>query len=232
MDLTRLMRPRSIAVVGATPRAATDAHETLRHLAALGYDGEGWGVHPAHREVLGREVFPSLSDLPAPADAVVVAVPAAGVPDVIAEAGASGCGGAVVFGAGFADGGDRALQDRLVAAALRHTLPVIGPNCDGMVRLHERYYHRPPGSAKSQFMGDGLIACVLGNVYTDVEKTLIELERAPIVQDNRNAFQQAMEERFIGTVEQLSGREVVLFVSSHNVGPDLEVELFFFADPP
>ena len=83
-------------------------------------------------------MFASLSDLPAPADAVVVAIPAAGVPDVIAEAGASGCGGAVVFGAGFADGGDRALQDRLVAAALRHALPVIGPNCDGMVRLHER----------------------------------------------------------------------------------------------
>jgi len=138
MDLARLMRPRSIAVVGATPRAETYAHETLRNLAALGYDGEVWGVHPTHREVLGREVFPSLSDLPAPADAVVVAIPAAGVPDVIAEAGASGCGGAVVFGAGFADGGDRALQDRLVAAALRHALPVIGPNCDGMVRLHER----------------------------------------------------------------------------------------------
>ncbi len=138
MDLARLMRPRSIAVVGATPRAETYAHETLRNLAALGYDGEVWGVHPMHREVLGREVFASLSDLPAPADAVVVAIPAAGVPDVIAEAGASGCGGAVVFGAGFADGGDRALQDRLVAAALRHALPVIGPNCDGMVRLHER----------------------------------------------------------------------------------------------
>jgi len=138
MDLARLMRPRSIAVVGATPREETYAHETLRNLGALGYDGEVWGVHPTHREVLGREVFPSLSDLPAPADAVVVDVPAAGVPDVIAEAGASGCGGAVVFGAGFADGGDRALQDRLVAAALRHALPVIGPNCDGMVRLHER----------------------------------------------------------------------------------------------
>ena len=77
MDLTRLMRPRSIAVVGATPRAETYAHETLRNLAALGYDGEVWGVHPTHREVLGRAVFASLSDLPAPADAVVVAIPAA-----------------------------------------------------------------------------------------------------------------------------------------------------------
>src|SRR3954463_423674 len=138
MDLARLMSPRSIAVVGATPRPDTYAHETLRNLEVLGYDGEVWGVHPRHREVLGRAVFPSLGDLPAPADAVVVAVPAAGVPAVIHEAGATSCGGAVVFGAGFAEGGAVALEDGLVAAAVRHGLPVIGPNCDGMVRLHER----------------------------------------------------------------------------------------------
>src|SRR6185312_13674067 len=138
MDLTRLMSPRSIAVVGATPREETYAHETLRNLAAIGYDGDVWGVHPTHRSVLGREVFASLADLPAAADAVVVAIPAAGVPGVIDEAGAAGCGGAVVFGAGFAEGGALALEDGLVAAAVRHGLPVIGPNCDGMVRLHER----------------------------------------------------------------------------------------------
>lgn len=103
---------------------------------------------------------------------------------------------------------------------------------EAMVALHERYYHRPPGMAKCQMMGDDLLACVLGSVYTDVEKTLIEIERAPVVRDNRNAFQRAMQDRFIHAVETLSGREVVQFISSHNVGPDLEVELFFFADPP
>jgi acyl-CoA synthetase (NDP forming) len=95
-------------------------------------------VHPTHREVRGRPVFPSLAELPSPADAVVVAVPAAAVPDVIEEAGASSCGGAVVFGAGFAEGGAVDLGSRLVAAAVRHALPVIGPNCDGVLRLHER----------------------------------------------------------------------------------------------
>src|SRR3954469_25803099 len=138
MDLDRLMRPRSIAVVGATPRTDTYAHETLRNLALLGYEGDVWGVHPTHRSVLGREVFPSVADLPAPADAVVVAVPAAGVPDVVDEAGAFGCGGAVVFGAGFGESGETALEGLLVAAAVRHGLPVIGPNCDGLVRVHER----------------------------------------------------------------------------------------------
>jgi len=99
-----------------------------------------------------------------------------------------------------------------------------------MVGLHERYYHRPPGTAKCQMMGDDLLACVLGSIYTDVEKTLIEFQRAPVVQDNRNAFQRATEERFIAVVERLSGRRVLQFISSHSVGPDMEVKLFFLAE--
>src|SRR4051812_50191342 len=112
MDLTRLMSPRSIAVVGATPREATYAHETLRNLALLGYDGDVWGVHPTHRSVLGREVFPSVSALPAPADAVVVAVPAAGVPHVVEEGGAAGRGGGGGVGGGGARAGGGARRGR------------------------------------------------------------------------------------------------------------------------
>ena len=96
-----------------------------------------------------------------------------------------------------------------------------------MVELHRRYYQRPPASAKAQMMGTDLLACVLGGVYTDVEKTLIELERAPAVTENRSAFQVAMGHRFVAEVEQLSGRRVTSFISSHHVGPDLEIELFF-----
>ena len=101
---------------------------------------------------------------------------------------------------------------------------------DAMVALHQRYYHRPPVSAKTQMMGDDLLACVLGDMYTDVEKTLIELQRAPLVTENRSAFQNAMRHRFIAVVEQLAGRRVAQFISSHHVGPDLEIELFFLAD--
>jgi uncharacterized protein YbcI len=102
---------------------------------------------------------------------------------------------------------------------------------EAMADLHERHYRRPPGTVKTQLMGGDLLACVLGGVYTDVEKTLIEIERDPIVRDNRSAFQNAMERRFIEAVERLSGRAVMHFISSHNVGPDLEIELFFLADP-
>jgi acyl-CoA synthetase (NDP forming) len=138
VDLHRLLNPRSVAVVGATPREDTYAHETLRNLALLGFEGSVWGVNPRHREVRGRPVVPSLSALPEPVDAVVVAVPAAATPAVVEEAGRLGCGGAVVLAAGFAEAGEHELQDRLAAAAARHDLPLVGPNCNGIVRLHRR----------------------------------------------------------------------------------------------
>jgi uncharacterized protein YbcI len=63
-------------------------------------------------------------------------------------------------------------------------------------------------------------------VYTDVEKTMIELQRGTIVQETRSAFQAAMQHKFIAAVEQLSGRDVLAFISNHHVGPDIEIELF------
>jgi uncharacterized protein YbcI len=100
-----------------------------------------------------------------------------------------------------------------------------------MSALHERYYGRAPASTRSQMMGEDLLACVLGGVYTDVEKTLIELERSAIVHETRSAFQTAMQHRFIAEVERLTGRRVLAFISNHHVGPDLEVELFVLAAP-
>jgi uncharacterized protein YbcI len=96
-----------------------------------------------------------------------------------------------------------------------------------MVAFHERYYHRKPVTGKSLLLGGDLLACVLGGVYTEVEKTMIELQREGTVHDTRSAFQDVMSPRFITTVEQLSGRKVLTFMSEHHVGPDMEIELFF-----
>jgi uncharacterized protein YbcI len=97
---------------------------------------------------------------------------------------------------------------------------------EAMVTLHERYHHRAPVTAKTQLLDDDLLAVVMGGVYTEVEKTMIELQRVTVVQETRSAFQEAMQQRFIDEVERLSGRDVIAFVSNHHVGPDLEIELF------
>ena len=97
---------------------------------------------------------------------------------------------------------------------------------DAMVALHERYHHRKPVTAKTLMLGDDLLACVMGGVYTDVEQTMIELQRTPIVQETRSIFQEAMQQRFISVVERICGRNVLAFVSNQHVGPDMEIELF------
>ena len=139
MDLSRLFRPASIAVVGATDRPGSYGAQALLNLDAIGFAGPVWGVNPGRTEALGRPCVPSIADLPCAVDAVIVSVPAAGVAATVEEAGALGCGGAVVFSAGFAEfSGGVGLQRDLVAAAARHGLPVCGPNCNGIVAMHAR----------------------------------------------------------------------------------------------
>ena len=97
---------------------------------------------------------------------------------------------------------------------------------EAMVALHERYHHRTPVTAKTLLLDDELLACVLGGVYTDVEQTMIELQHTAIVKQTRSTFQSATQQKFIGAIERLSGREVLTFISGHHVGPDLELKLF------
>jgi uncharacterized protein YbcI len=102
---------------------------------------------------------------------------------------------------------------------------------DAMIALHERYYHRKPVTAKARLLGDDLLVCVLGGVYTEVEQTMIELQQSTVVQETRSAFQVAMQHKFIEQIERLSERDVLAFISNHHVGPDIEIELFMLADP-
>jgi acetate---CoA ligase (ADP-forming) len=138
-DLTPLLKPRSIAVVGANDRPGSYADIVLRNLARAGFPGEVWGVNPGREEVHGRPCVPALTDLPEAVDSVVVAIPAARVPGVIADAVARGCGGAVVLAAGFGEVPEgRELERELREIAGAGGLPVCGPNGNGIVAAASR----------------------------------------------------------------------------------------------
>ena len=134
-DLSRLLAPRSVAVVGATDREGTYAHTTLLNLARAGFAGQVVGVHPTRSVAAGVPCVPTLADVDR-VDAVVIATPADTVPGYVADAAALGCGGAVVYAAGFAEAGRADLQDDLKAAA--QGMPVIGPNGNGLVSVTAR----------------------------------------------------------------------------------------------
>jgi acetyl-CoA synthetase len=138
-DPTPLLEPRSVAVVGANDRPGSYADIVLRNLARAGFAGEVWGVNPNREEAHGRPCVPSVADLPHPVDAVVVAITAAGVPDVVAGAVARGCGGAVVISAGFGEvEAGRELEQRLREIAAASGLPLCGPNGNGIVAVRSR----------------------------------------------------------------------------------------------
>ncbi len=136
---TPLLEPRSIAVVGANDRPGSYADIVLGNLERAGFEGEVWGVNPRRTDVHGRPCVPTVSDLPHPVDAVVVAIPAASVPAVIGEAAATGCGGAIVLSAGFGEIEEgRELERELRETADAGGLPLCGPNGNGIVAVGSR----------------------------------------------------------------------------------------------
>jgi acyl-CoA synthetase (NDP forming) len=125
-DLSRLLNPRSIAVIGGSPAA-----RVVEQCQKLGYTGKIWPVHPTKKEMHGVACFPSLADLPGVPDAAFVAVNRHLTLDAISQLSAMGAGGAVCYASGFAESGDVELQAELVRRA--GELPILGPNCYGYI---------------------------------------------------------------------------------------------------
>ncbi|HEY6672321.1 MAG TPA: Na-translocating system protein MpsC family protein [Solirubrobacterales bacterium] len=95
----------------------------------------------------------------------------------------------------------------------------------GLVQLHSRYYGKGPTKAKTHMVDDAVV-CVLRGGFTTVERTLLDTGEVESVYQMRRSFQQAMEENFRLIVEQATGRNVIAYMSSIHVDPDLAVELF------
>ena len=125
-DLSRLLNPRSIAVIGGAPAA-----RVVEQCQKLGYTGKIWPVHPSKKEMHGVPCYASLSDLPGVPDAAFVAVNRHLTLDAISQLSAMGAGGAVCYASGFAESGDVELQAELVSRA--GELPILGPNCYGFI---------------------------------------------------------------------------------------------------
>jgi len=130
--LDRLLRPKSVAVIGGGAFGTNVVEQCLK----MNYAGALWPVHPSRPDVHGVPAFKSVADLPAPPDAAFVAVNRNLTIDIIRQLSAMGAGGAICFAAGFREtggydaDGDR-LQSDLVEAA--GAMPIIGPNCYGLI---------------------------------------------------------------------------------------------------
>lgn len=126
MDLSRLLRPRSIAVLGSGWAA-----NVVEQCQRMGFDGSVWPVHPSRSQIGGLPCYPTLADLPSPPDATFIGVNRHATLDVVQELAIMGAGGAICFASGWRETGESDLQDQLVANS--GIMPILGPNCYGLI---------------------------------------------------------------------------------------------------
>lgn len=100
---------------------------------------------------------------------------------------------------------------------------------NAMVALHREYFGRGPGAAKS-FINDEMVVCVLSDIYTAVERTLIGAGQAEHVRRTRGLHQEALEDEYKASVEAIMGRRVEAFLSVVHVDPDVAIEVFLLGD--
>ena len=134
-DLSRLLTPRSVVIVGASPTPGALGNSVLRNLERHGYAGDIHLINPKRDEIDGRKCLKSIDALPEGVDAAVLAIPGPAVLPAVQALAARGVGAAIIFSAGFAEGGEEGLaaQAEVARIAAEHGMVVEGPNCLGMV---------------------------------------------------------------------------------------------------
>jgi len=134
------LQPRTVALVGASPDLTKNNSRPQRFLKRFGYGGRILPINPSRTEIFGERAYPDLRSAPGPIDHAFIMVPAAAVPDVIEQCCELRIPVATLFTAGFAELGpeglerQRALVRRSRAAGLR----LLGPNCMGLINVHDR----------------------------------------------------------------------------------------------
>jgi acetyltransferase len=140
-NLSKIFRPRSVAVIGASAKEASVGRTVLENLQQAGFAGDIYPVNPKYDSLLGLPAYRSIRELPTAPDLAIVATPAATVPGIVRECGERGILGIIVLSAGFREVGEagRAIESELEAEVAK--LPgmrLLGPNCLGVLVPHSR----------------------------------------------------------------------------------------------
>ena len=134
-SLDALFWPRAVAVIGASPREHAIGHSIVANLQAFGYRGPVHPVNPNAKPILGLKTYGALHEVPGEVDLAHLVVPAAQVPQAMADCGDKGVRAVIVNSAGFGELGAEGLrlQQAFMDEARRHGIRVLGPNCQGII---------------------------------------------------------------------------------------------------
>ncbi|MEU8221378.1 acetate--CoA ligase family protein [Kribbella sp. NPDC048915] len=135
--MNRIMKPRAVAVIGASNEDGKIGNSVMKNLVNGGYAGDIYPINPKGGQVLGRTAYASILDVPGDVDVAVFAVPAKFVGGALEQCGQKGVAGAILIPSGFAETGEQELQDEVVAIARKHNVRILGPNIYGYYYLPE-----------------------------------------------------------------------------------------------
>ncbi|MGH7033963.1 MAG: acetate--CoA ligase family protein [Stellaceae bacterium] len=135
IDISRLMRPRSIAIVGVSPEPSSAGFLMLRNLEAFGYQGAIHLVSRNRDEINGRACVRTIDDLPDGVDAAMLLIPRVAIEEAVKACARKKIGAITIFAAGFGEAGGewKTAQDRIAAIAEEAGIALCGPNCLGVV---------------------------------------------------------------------------------------------------
>lgn len=138
-DLSFLLSPRSIAILGASNDFSKVNGRTLKYLLAKGYAGAIYPVNPKYRRIGALDCYPTVDAIPEAPDLAVIALPAPLVAQAIAQLGQRGARSAIVFSSGFAEIGaeGRRLEQAVISAARSAGIRLCGPNCLGLINAFD-----------------------------------------------------------------------------------------------
>ncbi len=171
--MDRLLRPRSVAIVGASPTPGSFGASILANLENADYKGELYLINPKRAEIGGRPCVASVDDLPEGVDCAVLAIPRVAVMETVMACARRKVGGVIIYSAGFAEAGEqgRAEQQRLAEIAHEHNMVIEGPNCLGIANYVDSipltFVVTPmppfkPGTGVAIVSQSGAMAAVLG----------------------------------------------------------------------
>ena len=135
-QMNRIMKPKSVAVIGASAENGKIGNSVMKNLINGGYQGEIYPIHPKAQEIMGKKVYKSVKDIPGEVDIAVFAIPASLVAGALIECGEKKVVGAVLIPSGYAETGNVKGQEEIQAIGQKYGIRLMGPNIYGFYYTH------------------------------------------------------------------------------------------------
>jgi acetyl coenzyme A synthetase (ADP forming)-like protein len=130
-QMNRIMKPKSVAVIGASAETGKIGNSVMKNLINGGYKGEIYPIHPKADEIMGKKVYKSVKDVPGEVDIAVFAIPANFVAAALTECGEKKVVGAILIPSGYAETGNIKGQEEIQAIGQKYGIRLMGPNIYG-----------------------------------------------------------------------------------------------------